>query len=552
MEDRRFREIVSRCALRSGEAKYELIIALLYVYYLKHFDGSETFLEQAEKIIAKEVDSNDLCADVFEIIDKEPMNDSEFKLFVKEFSEYFMTSIEHRTLSLKKELNNICKEIMRVSEGDVVLDESFNMGRNTILLYNQLKKFDNLTFKTIELIPDRVAATNMYYQILGIKADVITGDSLNEEKPLRYTKALVFPQFNMAYPNAESFIEKRRPTVRSRKHYEWMYVLRTLDDLPKDGKVVAIMSPSALYSGPSTEIRKYLIENNLIEGVVKLPANAINGTSIESALIVFSHGNKEIKIIDASEMTVGSSARFGIRLDERRITDAYWHHYKRIGIQEVCSNNYELSPSSYLAERIDVPYATRLGDVCEVINGSQYTLSRFKDVISEEKTNYQLLIPGDIVDGEIDYKSLVNIEPDEKWLKFELKENDIVVTSKSTRIKFYLINGIPKNQHIIVGGGITIIRADPAKIDPEFLHIFLNSGKGTRLVNRASRGTTIKIVSPRELLDLTISCPPASEQEECVKKYNMLLISYKAVRSQMKNLESRIASFYDDYLGEDV
>lgn len=76
----------------------------------------------------------------------------------------------------------------------------------------------------------------------------------------------------------------------------------TYEDL---GKVGVILPHGVLFRGSSEgKIRKQLIEENLLEAVVGLPANLFFGTGIPASILVFNRGkgeNKDVLFIDASQ-----------------------------------------------------------------------------------------------------------------------------------------------------------------------------------------------------------------------------------------------------------
>ncbi|MFQ5456798.1 MAG: N-6 DNA methylase, partial [Nitrospirota bacterium] len=73
--------------------------------------------------------------------------------------------------------------------------------------------------------------------------------------------------------------------------------------IEKEGRVGLIASHGVLFRGGSEgKIRQKLVEENLLEAVIGLPANLFHGTSIPTVIIMFNKGKKtrDILFIDAS------------------------------------------------------------------------------------------------------------------------------------------------------------------------------------------------------------------------------------------------------------
>ena len=73
------------------------------------------------------------------------------------------------------------------------------------------------------------------------------------------------------------------------------------------------------------------------------------------------------------------------------------------------------------------------------------------------------------------------INPDKKIFKFALKKDDIVLTSKSSKVKIAIVDCETKD-NIILTGGMLCIRPNTDLIKPEYLKMFLDSKKGKEIL----------------------------------------------------------------------
>ena len=81
------------------------------------------------------------------------------------------------------------------------------------------------------------------------------------------------------------------------------FTMHMLSWLSTDGTAAIVEFPGVLYRGGAEQkIRKYLIDNNYVDTVIRLPANLFFGVSIATCIIVLKKSKKDNKtlFIDAS------------------------------------------------------------------------------------------------------------------------------------------------------------------------------------------------------------------------------------------------------------
>ncbi|PWZ43103.1 hypothetical protein DD862_14360, partial [Staphylococcus pseudintermedius] len=83
---------------------------------------------------------------------------------------------------------------------------------------------------------------------------------------------------------------------------EWIFVNRILNNLNDDGVGVIVLRDAAMSTGMAKDIRKDLIENNLVKAVIQLPSNLITNTAISTTLLVLQkHSEDNVVFVNASE-----------------------------------------------------------------------------------------------------------------------------------------------------------------------------------------------------------------------------------------------------------
>lgn len=146
-------------------------------------------------------------------------------------------------------------------------------------------------------------------------ADIQWGDTLNNPKLLEGDKLMKFhivvanPPFSLDKWGAENAVADQfnrfHRAVPPKSKGDYAFISHMIETTYEDiGKVGVIVPHGVLFrSGSEGAIRQRLIEENLLEAVVGLPANLFFGTGIPAAILIFNKGKKkntDVLFIDAS------------------------------------------------------------------------------------------------------------------------------------------------------------------------------------------------------------------------------------------------------------
>ena len=150
---------------------------------------------------------------------------------------------------------------------------------------------------------------------------------------------------------------------------DYAFVQHMLASLNANGTMGVVLPHGVLFRGASEgKIRKGIIEDNLLDAVIGLPANLFFGTSIPAVILIFKKGrkNKDILFIDASrEFEKGKNQNSINDKHIAKILDTY-HNRKEIekyshkaDIKEIKENDYNLNIPRYVdtfeeEERVDI------------------------------------------------------------------------------------------------------------------------------------------------------------------------------------------------------
>ena len=132
---------------------------------------------------------------------------------------------------------------------------------------------------------------------------------LNEQNGIPQTYDKIYANYPFGIRVKElhmgkEFYEKalaRMPAFSKATSSDWLFTLKIIDLLADNGKAVCIMTNGSTWNRLDTPIRQYFVENGFIECVIALPAKLTAAWSIPISLVVLSHGNQGVRLVDASK-----------------------------------------------------------------------------------------------------------------------------------------------------------------------------------------------------------------------------------------------------------
>lgn len=150
---------------------------------------------------------------------------------------------------------------------------------------------------------------------------------------------------------------------------DFAFVLHALSYLSGKGRAAIVCFPGIFYRGGAEQkIRKYLVDNNFVETVISLAPNLFFGTTIAVNILVLSKHK-----VDTTTQFIDASGLFKKETNTNILTDAHIdkimqvfdskesvdHFARAVPFEEVASNDYNLSVSSYVEtkdtrEKVDI------------------------------------------------------------------------------------------------------------------------------------------------------------------------------------------------------
>ncbi|MCB0537541.1 MAG: N-6 DNA methylase, partial [Bacteroidetes bacterium] len=148
------------------------------------------------------------------------------------------------------------------------------------------------------------------------------------------------------------------------KTFHQFLIVNGLQNLKPDGKLITLVPQSFLYnsSKKETELRRYCIDNDLVETILALPQGMLKDTGIKTALLILNNKKEKgkinkISLVDAEEILVKKNVREKI-LDIEKLNSALEKHkdsesVKIVTNEQVKSKDYLLDVQRYFIDYLN-------------------------------------------------------------------------------------------------------------------------------------------------------------------------------------------------------
>lgn len=201
------------------------------------------------------------------------------------------------------------------------------------------------------------------------RADTLDADWPFAEKdgiqiPLKFDAVVANPPYSQNWDTKD--IDREKDTrfkgygVAPASKADYAFVLHGLYHLDKAGTMAIVLPHGVLFRGASEgKIRKNIIDNNLLDAVIGLPANLFYGTNIPTCILVFkgreARVNNDIFFIDASnDFEKGKNQNKLTEENIKKIIDTYCtredvEKYSHVAsLDEIKENDYNLNLPRYV------------------------------------------------------------------------------------------------------------------------------------------------------------------------------------------------------------
>lgn len=232
-------------------------------------------------------------------------------------------------------------------------------------------RLDNISIYGQEKNPTtwRLAKMNLAIRALNGDLGKYAADTFTEDlhKDLKADFVLANPPFNLEWDVDKASKDPRwRYGLAPKNNANYAWLQHMISKLSQNGKLACILANGSLSaSGQDGEIRKKILENDLVDCIISMPSNLFYTVTVPCSIWIINR-NKEQKgktlFINANNMGIMVTRKLKelSKEDIHKIADTY-HSYqndtdyenilgycKKVTIEEIQANDYVLTPGRYV------------------------------------------------------------------------------------------------------------------------------------------------------------------------------------------------------------
>lgn len=460
------------------------------------------------------------------------------------------------TESSSNYISELANDLLEIDGTEnIVMD--FGSGTGNFLANVYKKACENkIVLKDLIGIEINIEQAHISQMALSVLSDgsvnprIIIGNSL-EKVSYTYTKAYVFPPLGLRKLLNSEFRKSflfQDIYLSNRNTAEWVFIDSMLSGFSVE-RAVALVSGKALFSIADIEYRNKLISSGWLEGIIELPVGSLSFVGTKVYMLIFSNNNKKVKFVDASNVIDVENKRYvNLELPVKKIKDIYYSKDAKTKTIDELIDTQNLCPSIITLNVKEIKNGVELKELAKVLTGNQYTLGVFenKGLISEQKTGYKILTSSDIENGMVRWELLKSVYiKDNKFDKFAVQYGDVIVTSKSSKVKTVVIDIEPKEK-IIVTGGMLIVRPQLDKLNSTYLKMFLDSETGQSILKSVQKGTFVVTITASSLATIKIPMIDITKQQEKAEKYNEKISTITAYKQEIERIENSLKNLFEE------
>lgn len=345
------------------------------------------------------------------------------------------------------------------------------------------------------------------------------------------------PPFNL---KLGSNYKEIAPDVRTAEQF---LIKKGIDSLTDNGRLIVTLPHGFLFRGSiDHDIRRRLVEEDLIESIVSLPAGLLASTSIPFVILTLNKAKKHqstIKFIDASENFHVIKNR-GKILDYSTIKELYQQEkessaLRMVSIEEIRNSDYNLSVPRYFYKDFN---GVTLSSIAKPFRGSrpeantQGKFVRVKD------------LKDDIADYTLDLETVSQVNVDSQCQK--VNKSCILLCLRYKNLKPTLFRY--RGTSIYINNDIVALKVDESKVNAAFLVNELHSQYVKEQVESLRMGSTIPFIRKEDLLGIKIKLIPIKQQNAKVEGLEELSHKIEILQAERNSLaHGRELEQYDSF-----
>lgn len=385
------------------------------------------------------------------------------------------------------ESNNVTNVLITDAEKNLIGLESIIEKFKDI--YFTFTSDNRLLFLVLELIFKRFENVNVKYQSIYKKKEINN----------RFDLVLCLPTFGLKFD-----LDKLSNRFMTRES-EGVAVENLLEVIAPTGKLFVIVPARFTFSGGGFEgIRNKIMFEYGLESIYTLPEGTFRPyTGIKTYMLCIS--SEPVSEIELGNLKLENDAF--ILQEQKGIKKEEFNKYTDWRVELFLSENQD---EIQKFKESEVP-KVKLKDVAEIFRGK----SVMKKDLQPGKIH--VLNISNIEDGHIIFDGMDTIDEEERKIRrYELQENDLVVTCRGTINKVAVYHASKK--FVIASANIIVIRFKE-NVNSTFVKIFMESPVGTTIIRSFQRGTTVMNINPKDIGEMEVPIAKIGVQNQIVDEY---------------------------------
>lgn len=466
------------------------------------------------------------------------------------------TGIKGPSMSTPDDLLDLTLSTLNIEDTDKVLELCSGKGN---FIIEATAKGCLSKYTGVELNLTEITIAKLRTSVIRENYEYILHDALEFRLERKANKIFANYPFMMRSPaiieykkQLEKSIDLPKDIIR-RASSDWLFNLAIMEQLDVNGKAVVIMTNGSTWNNNDEKIRQYFVENGYIESVVSLAPRLFEETAIPVSLVVLSHNNEKVRLVDAKNMF--KSERRKNVLTERNIKDILnmldndTDLSTTKTIKELSENEFILNASRYFEVLPTVENGVEFEALIKKITrGSQLKASDFDEYKSSTPTNYQYLILSNINDG------VITLSNDEQYLKeipenlekYCIKNNSIVLSKIGMPTFKSAVAQFDEDTKVVANGNLFIIELDENKVNPFYIQAFLASDLGEATLKSIYTGGAIPTITLEKLKRMMIPVPSLQEQEVIAQKYAAAVDELIILNRKVEKTKDRMKHIFEE------
>lgn len=279
------------------------------------------------------------------------------------------------------EVSELLSRLVKPQENDRIYDPTCGSGSLLIRAFNKVKSGKAQIYgQERNGQTHSLCRMNMFLHQVD-DAKIAWGDTianplhLEDDKLMKFQVIVANPPFSldkwaMGFAGESNGDFKMEAGLDPYKRFAWgvpptskgdyAFVLHMLNSLSEGGRMGVVLPHGVLFRGSSeAKIRQKIVEMNLLDAVIGLPANLFFGVGIPAVILVFkqNRNRNDVLFIDASQDGMYEKGKNQNKLREedlKRITDAYDKYETSdkfsyvASVQEIKDNDFNLNIPRYV------------------------------------------------------------------------------------------------------------------------------------------------------------------------------------------------------------